>query len=43
MKDSLEKVKEKIEQQLDKIGSENIDPLPLSVKLPVYNLMMSID
>jgi len=40
IKDSLQKVKEKIEQQLDKIGG-NIEPTPLSAQLPVFEPIVS--
>lgn len=43
MKDSLQKAKEKIEQQLNKIG-ENEEPMPLSsTHLPVFDPVMSIN
>ena len=42
MKDSLQKAKDKIEQQLNKIGG-NEEPMPLSSsRLPVFGPVMSI-
>ncbi|MEO7308240.1 MAG: PspC domain-containing protein [Ferruginibacter sp.] len=42
IRDSLQKAKEKIDQQLEKIGENNNEP-PLSSQLPVFNPMMNID
>ncbi|MEO6540150.1 MAG: PspC domain-containing protein, partial [Ferruginibacter sp.] len=44
IKDSLQKAKEKIDQQLEKIGGNNIEPeSPLNSQVPVFAPMMNID
>ncbi|HEX2682803.1 MAG TPA: PspC domain-containing protein, partial [Ferruginibacter sp.] len=43
MKDSLRKAREKIDQQLEKIGGNNEPNTPLSSQIPVLTPMMNID